>query len=213
MAAGRIPVLPTNKVVDLLFRSMQHVHSSDLHNTAECHICNEPFLTGQHPERPVILRCGHILGEGCILKWMSPLSRNGQNTCPLCRRTLLDVGAVGVPTTYETQSGNYEQRDLWHQIEDIAEKLDGTTQPRNPSRSPLEERKRTHHGSEKAEEVASAAVNGRPRSGAFPAPGQQDQRSSSQTQEERPIEVGKPLQSEFEPGLYPGEQQGCARWE
>ena len=117
MAARRIPVLPTNKVVDLLFQSMQHVHSGDLHNTAECHICNEPFLTGQHPERPVILRCGHILGEGCILKWMSPLSRNGrQNTCPLCRRTLLEVGAVGVPTTDRTRSGNYGQTDRWHQL-------------------------------------------------------------------------------------------------
>ena len=115
MTACRIPVLPTNKIVDLLFRIVQHAHSGDLHTTAECHICNEPFLTGRHPERPVILRCGHVLGEGCILKWISPLSRNGgQNSCPLCRGTLLDLGALEVPTTHTTQSGDSGRNGFWH---------------------------------------------------------------------------------------------------
>ena len=116
MTARRLPVLPTNKIVDLLFRNVQHAHSGDLRSTAECHICNEPFLTGCHPERPVILRCGHVLGEGCILKWMSPLSRNGgQNSCPLCRGTLLDLGASEVPTTRTTQSGDSERWSLTRQ--------------------------------------------------------------------------------------------------
>lgn len=116
MTTRRLPVLPTNKILDLLFRNVQHAHSGDLHTTAECHICNEPFLTGRHPERPVILRCGHVLGEGCILKWMSPLSRNGgQNSCPLCRGTLLDLGALEVPMTHTTQSGDSERWSLTHQ--------------------------------------------------------------------------------------------------
>ena len=110
MTARRIPALPTNKIVDLLFRNVQHAHSGDLRSTAECHICNEPFLTGCHPERPVILRCGHILGEGCILKWISPLSWDGgRNSCPLCRGKLLDLSAVEVPTAHRTQSGDSER--------------------------------------------------------------------------------------------------------
>ena len=119
MAACRIPVLPTNKIVDLLFRNVQYAHSGNLQNTAECHICNEPFLTGCSPERPVILRCGHIMGEGCILKWMSPLSRHGrQNSCPLCREPLLDLRALEVPTTHTTQAGGSERNGTWHQVWD-----------------------------------------------------------------------------------------------
>ena len=128
MAAHRIPVLPTNKVVDLLFRNVQYAHSSDLQNTAECHICNEPFLTGCDPERPVILLCGHIMGEGCILKWMSPLSRNGsQNSCRLCRKPLLDLRALEVPTTHRTQSGSGDsersdtRQQVWHRHQALHE--------------------------------------------------------------------------------------------
>ena len=119
MAARRTPVLPINNTVDLIFRDIQCAHSGDLQNTAECHICNEPFLTGCDPERPVILRCGHIMGEGCILKWMSPLSRRGgQNSCPLCRKPLLDLSlrALDVPTTHRTQSGESERSVTWQQV-------------------------------------------------------------------------------------------------
>ena len=116
MAPRRIPVLPTNEVVDLLFHNVQYAHSGDLENTAECHICNEPFLTGCDPERPVILRCGHIMGEGCILKWMSPLSgRGSQNSCPLCRKPLLYSMP---PTVQPTQSGDDERSGSWQQFWD-----------------------------------------------------------------------------------------------
>ena len=112
MAVRRIPVLPTNDVVDLLLRNVQYAHSGDLQNTAECHICNEPFLTGCDPERPVVLRCGHIMGEGCILKWMSPLSGSGsQNSCPLCRKPLLY--ATPPPTRQLTQAGDSERSRSW----------------------------------------------------------------------------------------------------
>ena len=122
MAVRRIPVLPTNEVVDLLLRNVQYAHSGDLQNTAECHICNEPFLTGCEPERPVILRCGHIMGEGCILKWMSPLSGNGsQNSCPLCRKPLLYSTP---PTRQPTQFGDSERNRSWCQLwDDLGHRL------------------------------------------------------------------------------------------
>lgn len=122
MAVRRIPVLPTNEVVDLLYRNVRNAHSGDLQDTAECHICNEPFLTGCEPERPVILRCGHIMGEGCILKWMSPLSGNeSQNSCPLCRKPLLYSRPRTVqptPTMQPTQSGDSERSRPWYQVWD-----------------------------------------------------------------------------------------------
>ena len=125
MAARRISVLPTNKIIDLLFRSIQHAHSTDLQNTTECHICSDPFLTGRHPERPVLLRCGHVFGEGCILKWMSPLSRNGcQNSCPLCREPLLDLRDLEGPTTLATRAGDDEGSVTWQRFwDDIGDRL------------------------------------------------------------------------------------------
>lgn len=36
----------------------------DLHGELECHICNEPYLTGESPEFPVRLgSCGHVVGS------------------------------------------------------------------------------------------------------------------------------------------------------
>ena len=100
MGPSAIPLVPMNKTLDLLYQNVQHTQSSRLHNIAQCHICNERFLSGKHPERPVTLRCGHIFGEGCILKWISPLSdTRGKNSCPLCRTSILKLSTLDLPIT------------------------------------------------------------------------------------------------------------------
>lgn len=64
--------------------------ASDIHNDMLCIICSEPFLRGDNPEVPVRLHCSHIFGMNCILKWLSPVSRNGNNSCPICRKPIFD---------------------------------------------------------------------------------------------------------------------------
>lgn len=64
--------------------------ASELKNDMNCIICSEPFLRGENPEVPVRLECGHIFGINCILKWLSPVSRNGNNSCPNCRKPVFD---------------------------------------------------------------------------------------------------------------------------
>lgn len=103
--AARVPLVPTEKIIDMLSRSIQHVQSSRLQSTAKCHICDEPFLSGSYPERPITLRCGHIFGEGCILKWVSPLSDNGgKDSCPMCRGPIFEVRTLELLRTYTTYS-------------------------------------------------------------------------------------------------------------
>ena len=64
--------------------------ASELGDGMSCTICSEPFLRGSNPEVPVKLDCGHIFGMNCILKWLSPVSRNGNNSCPNCRHPVFD---------------------------------------------------------------------------------------------------------------------------
>ena len=85
--------------------------------------------------------------------------------------------------------------------EDIAQKRTEERDLATSSRSPSEEEKRTYHGPEKAEEFTAAAVNNRLEPGVPSAPGQQNQATSSQTQqEERPSAVG----NRFDPNLNTG---------
>ena len=60
-------------------------------NGLTCSICCERFLHGRTPEVPVRLnKCGHVFGMNCILKWLSPVSRDGKNSCPNCRNPIFD---------------------------------------------------------------------------------------------------------------------------
>ena len=63
----------------------------DLKDSDTCMICQEPYLTAESPELPLKLSCGHIAGAQCLLKWMSPLSPDGKNSCPICRHKILDI--------------------------------------------------------------------------------------------------------------------------
>ncbi|CAD6563526.1 MAG: hypothetical protein ASARMPRED_000015 [Alectoria sarmentosa] len=56
----------------------------------QCTICSTPFLRGGNPEVPVRLECGHVFGMNCILKWLSPVSRSGNNSCPNCRKAIFE---------------------------------------------------------------------------------------------------------------------------
>ena len=56
-----------------------------------CPVCQEPYLSGETPEVPVRLRCGHTIGQGCILKWVNPLEiTESTNTCPICRTPVVN---------------------------------------------------------------------------------------------------------------------------
>ena len=84
--------------------------------------------------------------------------------------------------------------------EDIAQK---PTEERNleiSSRSPSQKKKKTYHGPKKTEGLAAAAINTTLQLGVSSAPGQQDQRTSSQTQDERPSAVGNRFDPNFNPG-------------
>lgn len=54
-----------------------------------CSVCHEPYMTGEAPELPLILPCGHIVGNACIMKWLNPLSVQRSNTCGECRAPIL----------------------------------------------------------------------------------------------------------------------------
>ena len=54
-----------------------------------CSICQQTFMTSADPEIPLKLPCGHFCGSGCVLKWLNPLSQNAHNTCPICRKPII----------------------------------------------------------------------------------------------------------------------------
>lgn len=51
-----------------------------------CSICLEYYSKPKTVdiERPVKLPCGHIIGNGCIRRWLD----GGHDTCPVCRHKL-----------------------------------------------------------------------------------------------------------------------------
>ncbi|KAL2040640.1 hypothetical protein N7G274_006619 [Stereocaulon virgatum] len=80
---------PMRQLEQILNKTRQPL-LSDLDNDLKCHICHESFLSGDEPEVPTRLPCGHICGQSCILKWLSPLSNQGKNSCPMCRQTIIE---------------------------------------------------------------------------------------------------------------------------
>lgn len=47
-----------------------------------CYLCSDTYLSGDSPEFPIALSCGHKAGSNCVMKWLSPLSNSGHNSCP-----------------------------------------------------------------------------------------------------------------------------------
>ena len=64
----------------------------DLKDNDECCICLEYYALGPNPELPAQLPCGHIMGQGCLLKWVNlrqPDSDHWQFACPYCRQNFV----------------------------------------------------------------------------------------------------------------------------
>lgn len=74
---------------ELLLKTRQSPFS-ELEEELSCTICTQPFITGDSPELPITLPCGHHFGSACILKWLSPTSEHGNNSCPKCRAPIFD---------------------------------------------------------------------------------------------------------------------------
>ena len=94
----RVPVAPRQRfnrhetTLKQCLRAMTIPTWDELRDVTSCVICHEAFLTGDSPEVPVKLPCSHIVGAQCLMRWLSPLARNGNwmnNSCPMCRARIL----------------------------------------------------------------------------------------------------------------------------
>ena len=80
---------PSRQLEQILNKTRQPL-LSELDSDLKCHICHDPFFSGKEPEIPIKLPCGHTCAQSCILKWLSPLSKEGKNSCPMCRKAIMD---------------------------------------------------------------------------------------------------------------------------
>lgn len=89
MASPSTPREDDNPLTKLLLEQLHKTctlpSASELIDTA-CHICREPFLS---KEIALKLRCGHLCGATCLIRWLAPLSNEVRNTCPMCRQPIL----------------------------------------------------------------------------------------------------------------------------
>ena len=80
---------PSRQLEQILNKTRQPL-LSELDSKLMCHICHDPFLSGNEPEISIKLPCGHTYVPSCILKWLSPLSKEDGNSCPMCRKAIID---------------------------------------------------------------------------------------------------------------------------
>ena len=93
MAVIRTPLLPIDTLIHRLHQSIRHTPSAKLRAPQSViSVVNPSFgqparAASDAPLRP------HF-GEGCILKWILPLSDNGgRNSCPMCRARVFELTA------------------------------------------------------------------------------------------------------------------------
>jgi len=67
-----LPALPLNQIPE---------------DERSCSICHEVFYGENGGEAAQKLPCGHLVGDGCIRKWLIP--HGNATTCPMCRTPLL----------------------------------------------------------------------------------------------------------------------------
>ena len=66
-----------------------------LEDDIKCHVCLEPFLTGDSPELPIKLPCKHVVGSVCILRWLGPQKAQlREKNCPICRKAIYGVACA-----------------------------------------------------------------------------------------------------------------------
>lgn len=76
------------KTLDQLFRTST-ISRDD--QRIRCGICQERYLNPPEKEKPVELPgCKHMFGRKCISTWLE----TGNNSCPMCRRPILDATPV-----------------------------------------------------------------------------------------------------------------------
>jgi len=81
----------TQRLLKQFLNSSRLPTLGDLRDESECHICKEPYLTGENPEFPIKLgNCGHVVGSNCVMKWLSPTSPTGRNSCSICRKPIFE---------------------------------------------------------------------------------------------------------------------------
>ena len=83
---------------------LSDVTPDNLPNETTCYICMDEFGSMEDAEPPVKLPCGHVIGRNCFSRWSK---RN--NSCPLCRRVVLEQGNPYQPVPAEDRLGFMEE--------------------------------------------------------------------------------------------------------
>ncbi|KAL9639279.1 MAG: hypothetical protein Q9164_001025 [Protoblastenia rupestris] len=86
--------LMSELVIDAVFRHMKQILHVGLVDRMEpdnrtCFICLEQYLSGDSPEFPITLRCGHTIGAQCFWTWFAPWTRQHHGSCPICRANIV----------------------------------------------------------------------------------------------------------------------------
>lgn len=91
--------IPTTAAFEFL-RHLRLISASTLaEDKRVCVICYEPYVSGEHAEKPTRLPCQHVFGRRCIGKWILPEHAPPKSTCPMCRSELFSDEAFEVPLT------------------------------------------------------------------------------------------------------------------
>lgn len=74
----------------------------------DCGICQEPYCRDDETKNPVVLPCGHIFCDDCMVKWFHP--ENMANTCPKCRRAFFELDLANKPD--DEENGDVDESDV-----------------------------------------------------------------------------------------------------
>ena len=94
MGVGMHAPLMSELVIDAVFRHLKQILHVRLIDRMEpddrtCFICLEQYLSGDSPEFPIVLRCGHTIGAQCFWTWFAPWTRQHHGSCPICRANIV----------------------------------------------------------------------------------------------------------------------------
>ncbi|KAI7868118.1 hypothetical protein BDF14DRAFT_1796533 [Spinellus fusiger] len=90
----------------------------DTSEALQCSICSEDW-TDNDAHRVVSLKCGHMFGESCILRWIHSTERNsgtvGRGTCPICICSIRECDLrplqyISIAVQDETETGELREK-------------------------------------------------------------------------------------------------------